>query len=106
MEQDTNTVAPANVAPAEEKRKKSGGNGWKVATIVAAVAAICGVGFGAYGMIQNSQSEAKTNQNKCDDDENSNVRSLNTVIDFSKTIEMENVNSNMNLNSLIELKEI
>nr|MCR5147147.1 DUF3794 domain-containing protein [Clostridia bacterium] len=40
------------------------------------------------------------------DDENSNVRGLNTVIDFSKTIEMENVNSNMNMNCLIELKEI
>ena len=80
MEQDTNTVAPANVAPAEEKRKKSGGNGWKVATIVAAVAAICGVGFGAYGMIQNSQSEAKTNLNKCDDDENSNVITVDDTI--------------------------
>ena len=40
------------------------------------------------------------------DDENGNVRGINTVIDFSKTIEIENVNSNMNMNCIIELKEI
>lgn len=40
------------------------------------------------------------------DDENSNVRGINTVIDFSKVIDMENVNSNMNLQASICLNNI
>ncbi len=72
MEQDANAVTPTaeNVtpvtetpAPVAEKRKNSNGNGWKVATVVATVAAICGVGFGAYGMVQNNQNQAKTTSN-------------------------------------------
>ena len=40
------------------------------------------------------------------DDENSNVRGINTVIDFTKVIDMENVNSNMNMESNISLNNI
>lgn len=40
------------------------------------------------------------------DDENSNVRGLNTVIDFSKVIDMENANPGMNMESKIVLKDI
>lgn len=40
------------------------------------------------------------------DDEKSNIRGLNTVIDFTKVIDMENVNPTMNLESTINLKEI
>lgn len=40
------------------------------------------------------------------DDENSSVRGLNTVIDFTKLIDMENVNSSMNLESNINLGTI
>lgn len=40
------------------------------------------------------------------DDENSNIRGINTVIDFTKVIEMENVNSNMNMESNINLSTI
>lgn len=40
------------------------------------------------------------------DDENSNVRAINTVIDFTKIIDMENVNSNMNMESNIKLTSI
>ena len=40
------------------------------------------------------------------DDENSNVRGINTVIDFTKVIDMENVNSNMNMESVINLNNI
>ncbi len=40
------------------------------------------------------------------DDENSNVRGINTVIDFTKVIDMENINSNMNMDSNINLKDI
>ena len=40
------------------------------------------------------------------DDENGNVRGINTVIDFTKVIDMESVNSNMNMESNICLSNI
>ncbi len=40
------------------------------------------------------------------DDENSNIRGINTVIDFKKVIEMENINPSMNMESNINLKNI
>lgn len=40
------------------------------------------------------------------DDENSNVRGINTVIDFTKVIDMEKANPTMNLESNINLKDI
>lgn len=40
------------------------------------------------------------------DDENSSIRSINTVIDFSSIINMENVNSNMNIEDSIILRDI
>lgn len=40
------------------------------------------------------------------DDENGNTRGINTVIDFTKVIEMENVNSSMNIESNINLGTI
>ena len=40
------------------------------------------------------------------DDENGNVRGINTVIDFTKVIDMENVNSNMTMESNINLSNI
>ena len=40
------------------------------------------------------------------DDENGNVRGINTVIDFTKVIDMENVNSGMNMESNINLTNI
>lgn len=40
------------------------------------------------------------------DDENSNVRGINTVIDFTKVIDMEKANPSMNLESNISLKDI
>ena len=40
------------------------------------------------------------------DDENSSVRGINTIIDFSQNIDMENVNSSMTIESDICLKEI
>lgn len=40
------------------------------------------------------------------DDENSNIRGINTVIDFTKVIDMEKANPNMNIESNIILKDI
>ena len=40
------------------------------------------------------------------DDENSNVRGINTVIDFTKVIDMEKATPNMNLETDISLRDI
>lgn len=40
------------------------------------------------------------------DDENGNVRGINTVIDFTKAIDIENINPNMILESNVVLKDI
>lgn len=40
------------------------------------------------------------------DDENGNVRGINTVIDFSKVIDIENANCGMNMESNVSLKDI
>lgn len=40
------------------------------------------------------------------DDENSNIRSINTVLDFSSIVNMENINQSMNLETCINIKEI
>lgn len=40
------------------------------------------------------------------DDEKSSVRGVNTVLDFSSFIKMENVNSSMNLETCVNIKEI
>lgn len=40
------------------------------------------------------------------DDENGNVRGLNTVLDFTKVIDMEKVNSSMNMESMVSLRDI
>ena len=56
MEQNANTGVP--VAPMVENKEKSG-NGLKIATAIACVVAVCGIGFGVYGMMRSSQ---KNNQ--------------------------------------------
>ena len=56
MEQNVEAGAP--VAPVVENKQKSG-NGLKIATVVACVVAICGIGFGVYGMIQSSQKDSQ-----------------------------------------------
>ena len=54
MEQNTDTGAP--VAPMVENKQKSG-NGLKIATAIACTVAVCGIGFGVYGMIQSAQKD-------------------------------------------------
>ena len=54
MEQDI-----AKAVPAVNSDKLNDGRGWKVATVVASIVAVCGVGFGVYGMMQGLQ---KNNQ--------------------------------------------
>lgn len=39
--------------------KQKGGNGLKIATAIACVVAVCGIGFGVYGMMQSSQKDSQ-----------------------------------------------
>ena len=54
MEQNADTGA--SMTPAVEKGQRNG-NGLKIATAIACVVAVCGVGFGIYGMMQSSQKD-------------------------------------------------
>lgn len=54
MEQNT----PAAM-PVMDSGKQSDGKGLKIATVVASVVAVCGIGFGVYGMIQSSQKDSQ-----------------------------------------------
>lgn len=49
MEQNTDTGVP--ITPAVDNKQKSG-KGLIIATAIACVVAVCGVGFGVYGMMQ------------------------------------------------------
>ena len=54
MEQNTDTEAP--MTPVVDNKQKSG-NGLKIATVTACVVAVCGIGFGVYGMMQSSNED-------------------------------------------------
>ena len=55
MEQNVDIGAP--VTPVENKQK--GGNGLKITTVIACVVAVCGIGFGVYGMMQSSEKDSQ-----------------------------------------------
>lgn len=54
MEQSAEAGIP--VVPVADNKQKSG-NGLKIATVIACIVAICGIGFGVYGILQNSQKD-------------------------------------------------
>ena len=55
MERNSDSSAP--IAPAVGNNKQNGGNGLKIATAIACIVAVCGIGFGAYGVIQVSDKD-------------------------------------------------
>ena len=55
---EKNVDASAPVTPVVENKQK-GGNGLKIATAIACIAAVCGIGFGVYGMIQSTQKDSQ-----------------------------------------------
>lgn len=55
MEQNVDTGTP--IAPVTENNKQNGGNGLKIATAIACIVAVCGIGFGVYSMMQSSQKD-------------------------------------------------
>ncbi len=54
MEQNTNTEKTIMSGVGSKQRNESG---LKVVTAIASIAAVCGIGFGIYGMMQSSQKE-------------------------------------------------
>ena len=54
MEQDATATMPVMGSG-----KQNNGKGWKIATAIASVVAVCGVGFGVFGIIQNSSSNTE-----------------------------------------------
>ena len=68
MEQTADAGIP--VAPVVENKQKSG-NGLKIATAIACIVAVCGIGFGVYGMMQSSQKDSQ-------------ISDLKTQVDFNK----------------------
>ena len=54
MEQNT----PAAM-PVMDSGEQSNGKGLKIATAIASVIAVCGIGFGIYGMVQSSQKDSQ-----------------------------------------------
>ena len=56
MEQSIDTGA--SMVPTVDNKQK-GGNGLKIATAIACVVAVCGIGFGVYGMVQSSQKDTE-----------------------------------------------
>lgn len=56
VDQNTNTEIP--VTPVVDNKQKSG-KGLKITTAIACIVAVCGIGFGVYGMIQSSQKDGQ-----------------------------------------------
>ena len=52
MEQDKVTTTPVI-----NNDRQSNINGWKIATVIASIVAVCGIGFGVYGVMQSSQKD-------------------------------------------------
>ena len=85
MEQNADTGIPA--APMAENKQKSG-NGLKIATAIACVVAVCGIGFGVYGIMQSSQKDSQISDLKVQ------VDNLNGRIAALGDKEIETANEN------------
>ena len=80
-------------SPAVENKQK-GENGLKIATAIACIVAICGIGFGVYGILQNSQKDNQISEL------NSEITQLKQSIGkLENTIENASVNNNTSGNS-------
>lgn len=65
--------------PVMDSGKQDNGKGWKIATAIASVVAICGIGFGVYGMLQSSQKDNQISDLKVQvEDSNGKITTLET----------------------------
>lgn len=78
--------------PVMDSGKQNSGKGLKIATAIASVAAVCGIGFGVYGMVQSSQKDNQISdlkvQIKEDDGTVTTIETpeINTTTDNGTTI--------------------
>ena len=81
MEQNVDASTPVTpVAPVVENKQK-GGNGLKIATAIACVVAVCGIGFGVYGMMQSAQRDSQISDLKVEvNDKSAKIDELETEI--------------------------
>ena len=76
MEQNADTGVP--MTPAVDNKQKSG-NGLKIATAIACIVAVCGIGFGVYGMMQSFQKDNQISDLKVQvEDSNGKITTLET----------------------------
>ena len=61
MEQNIDTET--SMTPVAEKGQKNG-NGLKIATAISCIVAVCGIGFGIYGMMQSAQKDSQISDSK------------------------------------------
>lgn len=91
MEQ--NADARVTMSPVVEN-KQNGGNGLKIATAIACVAAVCGIGFGIYGMIQSSQKDSQISdlqtQSKIDDEKETTLSNCENTEGGAEVIDLIN----------------
>ena len=91
MEQ--NADARVTMSPVVEN-KQNGGNGLKIATAIACVAAVCGIGFGIYGMIQSSQKDSQISdlqtQSKIDDEKETTLSNCENTASDAEVIDLIN----------------
>ena len=85
MEQNTDVTTP--IVPVVDNKQKSG-NGLKITTAIACIVAVCGIGFGVYGMMQSSQKDSQISAL------NSEITGLKQSIE-----ELENTITDMNTNN-------
>ena len=86
MEQNVDTGVP--ITPAVDNSKQNGGNGLKIATAIASIVAVCGIGFGVYGIMQSSQKDSQISTL------NSEITGLKQSVE-----ELENTITDMNTNN-------
>ena len=87
MEQDVNSTTPVI-----NKDKPNDKKGWKIATVIASILAVCGIGFGVYGMVQSSQKDSEiaklkgenSTQNTVDQDDNTDTNVDRNVISVAE----------------------
>lgn len=67
--------------PLSDNNKQGNGKGLKIATIVASVVAVCGIGFGIYGMVQSSQKDNQISDLKVQINNSATANTVNTPED-------------------------
>ena len=91
MEQNVDTGVP--MTPVADNKQKSG-NGLKIAVAIACVVAVCGIGFGAYGIIQSSQKDNQISnlqtQSKIDDEKETTLSNCENTEGGAEVIDLIN----------------